>query len=204
MHFISALAYPCDLSLRTENLVHKNTVPYKCVFFSLKPQLWSHRCYGLQKTPTSPHSYPSNHTPLRFTYQCRKQMTFPLVYSVQCWPTSKLWIQNPGAPHSHAKLCVTSPFLHLCFIKSWHLGTKSMTFPILLWRFPWISAYYLGVRQPHQEIIALYTCCKYRVSRHGCQIKFPSSTFVTICSTSVCHEPAHNTFVYCFLITAGG
>lgn len=131
-------------------------------------------------------------------------MTFPLVYSVQCWPTSKLWIQNPGAPHSHAKLCVTSPFLHLRFIKSWHLGTKSVMFPILLWRFPWISAYYLGVRQPHQEIIALYTCCKYRVSRHGCQIKFPYSTFVTICSTSVCHEPAHNTFVYCFLITAGG
>ena len=79
-----------------------------------------------------------------------------------------------------------------------------MTFPTLLWRFPWISAHYLGVWHPHREIIALYTCCKYRVSRHGCQIKLPCSTFVVVCSTSVCHEPAHNTFVYCFLITAGG
>lgn len=59
MHFVSALAYPCDLSLRTENLVHKNTVQYKCVFFSLKPELWSHRYLGSKRHPPLPMATPA-------------------------------------------------------------------------------------------------------------------------------------------------
>ena len=196
-HFVSALAYPCDLSVRTENLVHKNTVQYKCVFFSLKPDLWSHRCLGSKRHPPLPTATPA------ITHHCisltntENKWFYPLLIMFNAGQLQSSGFRIPTGTPSYV-------WHHHFYIKSWNLGTKSVMFAILLCRFPWISAHYLSGRQPHQGIIALYTCCKYRVSRHGCQTKFPCSTFVTICSTSVGHEPAHDTLIYCFLVTAGG
>lgn len=73
-------------------------------------------------------------------------------------------------------------------------------FYIPLYKFPLISACYLCVRQPYQEIAPFYTCCKYIVSMHSYQIKSPCSTFVIVCCTFVCHEPANNIFISRFLI----
>lgn len=79
-YFVSALVYPCKAQVRTENSVHKILCYIReMCFFSLKPELWGHRCLGSKLPnphPPARNSYPSNQRAVHFTYQHRKQMIF--------------------------------------------------------------------------------------------------------------------------------
>lgn len=104
-------------------------------------------------------------------------------------PISKLGIWNPGSLATYTQLRVMLPFLCLFSLPCRDKSNKSM-FTIPLYTFPLLSANYLSVQQPCQEVSPFYTCCKYVVSVHSCQIKSPWSTlsvFATLLSGACQH-----------------
>ena len=113
-YFVSALVYPCNARVRTENSVHKILCDIReMCFFSLKPELWGHRCLGSKLHPR-PYSYPSNqsstfHLP---TQKTNDFYTLPIMlnacdFASPCFKTLDLYMcicVNPNLNYTPIKI----------------------------------------------------------------------------------------------------